>query len=171
MIRILLISILFLLLSSDLYSNNSSSTIETLIQKVKQSRGDARREAMNALKQQLRSANKATRAKAIASLRQRLQPVHTTRQNHIVPHREISIPKQPLQQPLSPSVPVVPTHAPRPQRPTIPTKQPTYQRPYQRGAQPAQPTYHIPQQSQPQQVPHPRRSQPQRHAPFRGGPR
>ncbi len=78
--RILLI---FLSLSLSFFSLHASNSylklsINTLIQKVKHSKGDQRRKAMNALKQKLRSANKQTREKVIAALRQRFVKQPTT---------------------------------------------------------------------------------------------
>ena len=117
--RIFFIPLLFLLLSLYIHSSEtklSQLSLNALIQKVKQSKGDQRRQAMNALKKKLRSANKQTRAKVIAALRQRFVHQHTT----------IAPAKTPT--PKTPST--VKTSLPLPQTPTTsPTTTPSPSRP------------------------------------------
>jgi len=97
-------------------------SVSQLLQKVKQSKGDERRKAMNALKLKLRTVNADTRAKTMQELRQAFAsiPTHTTttRSVHSVqqlPHKLVTQPHPtspgikpppPVQKPLTPSTPV-----------------------------------------------------------------
>jgi len=84
----------------------SSASIKQLIYQVKHSSGDARREAMNQLKQKLRSANRKTREETMMALKKSMgsssrtvyPTAHTTENrihNTTIPHSSNSIPKTP----------------------------------------------------------------------------
>ena len=73
----------------------TDASISELLRKVKESKGDARRKAMNALKLKLRTVNAATRAKTLQELRYAFggtttqptsNPVHSIQQ---IPHQQI----------------------------------------------------------------------------------
>jgi ABC-type transporter MlaC component len=104
-------------------TKTAEESVSQLLKKVKSSKGDERRKAMNALKLKLRTVNAATRAKTIQELRQAFAgsaihsvttPTHSIQQ---VPHQQMmntlhqnnpSINHPPVQKPITPMIPTRP---------------------------------------------------------------
>ena len=75
-------------------------SVSQLLKKVKESKGDARRKAMNALKLKLRTVNAATRAKTMQQLRHTFSGAHTQQGTHAV-HQKAHTPHQQIQQKMN----------------------------------------------------------------------
>jgi len=76
------------------------ASLSQLLQKVKQSKGDERRKAMNALKLKLRTVNAATRAKTMQQLRHAFSGAHVQTTPTGMPNTQ-QIPHQQIQQKMS----------------------------------------------------------------------
>ena len=75
-------------------------SVSQLLQKVKESKGDARRKAMNALKLKLRTVNAATRAKTMQQLRHTFNGAHMQQSTSSMPHAT-QTPHRQLQQKMN----------------------------------------------------------------------
>ncbi len=112
---IILISLLYTITQLQADEKKSDDRIiKQLVQKVKQSKGDKRRKAMNALKIQLRSMNHATRQKVMIDLQKNFAPKqHASMQRDIQQHTQNVSP-----QTITPSAPTIlysPSQHPRQQ--------------------------------------------------------
>ncbi len=134
---IILISLLFTISLLQADKKSDEQTVKQLVQKVKQSQGDERRKAMNALKVQLRSMNRAIHQKVMMDLQksfaakqhdgmQRGAQRHTTHKNLSSGGGHSISPARPPQI----SAPQTPPHtAPSisPNRPQMPSQRPGQQ--------------------------------------------
>jgi len=114
---IFFIVILLMPLSSPAQTQNmQQKSLSHLLKEVKQSRGDARRKAMNALKLKLRTVNAATRAKTMQELRHAFggnRHMQTSTTGVRIPHRKIQqrINQQKMVDTARRSNPVTPMHS------------------------------------------------------------
>jgi hypothetical protein len=95
--------------------------LQKLLQEVKQSKGDARRKAMNALKLKLRTVNAATRAKTMQELHHTFAGAHG--QHGSVKHGMQQIPHQQMQQNMNQQHQMNTPHQSRPGQ-QMPNRQP-----------------------------------------------
>jgi hypothetical protein len=124
---IIYIIILFYIFSIDIFPSEITAqekidpSINILIKKVKQSSGDKRRKAMNALKLKLRTVNATTRTKTMQELRHTFARAHGQHGSGM--HSMKQIPHQQMQQKMNQQHQMNAPHQSRPrQRP--PNRQP-----------------------------------------------
>jgi len=97
-------------------TDTTQSSISQLLEKVKESKGDERRKAMNTLKLKLRTVNAATRAKTMQELHRTFAGAHSQHRTGV--HGTQQIPHQQIQQKTNRQQQMnIPHHSKHKQRP------------------------------------------------------